>query len=54
MPAQRRLPKVGVTAEQVDLVSPSGQFARITEAVAKYAGIPMAYPLLTVQKHTAI
>ncbi len=47
----KTLAKVGVTAEQVDLVVPHQANSRIIEAVAKYAGIPMSKVHLTVQKY---
>lgn len=45
------LAKVGVTAEQIDLVVPHQANSRIIESVAKYAGIPMSKVQLTVQKY---
>lgn len=47
----KALAKVGVTAEQIDLVVPHQANGRIIEAVAKHAGIPMSKVKVTVQKY---
>ncbi len=47
----KTLDKVGVSSSDIDLVVPHQANARIIEAVAKYAGIPMAKVHLTVQKY---
>lgn len=47
----KTLGKVGVSANDIDIVVPHQANARIIEAVAKYAGIPMAKVHLTVQKY---
>ena len=41
----------GVTAEDIDLCIPHQANLRIIEGVAKYAGVPMAKVMLTVQKY---
>ena len=47
----KTLAKVGVSAEEIDLVVPHQANSRIIESVAKYAGIPMSKVQLTVQKY---
>ena len=47
----KTLAKVGVSAEEIDLVVPHQANARIIESVAKYAGISMSKVQLTVQKY---
>jgi 3-oxoacyl-[acyl-carrier-protein] synthase III len=47
----KTLAKVGVSADDVDLVVPHQANSRIIESVAKYAGIPMSKVQLTVQKY---
>ncbi|MCS6995758.1 MAG: ketoacyl-ACP synthase III [Casimicrobiaceae bacterium] len=45
------LAKAGLRAEDIDLVVPHQANARIIEAVAKYAGIPIEKVVLTVHKY---
>jgi 3-oxoacyl-[acyl-carrier-protein] synthase-3 len=45
------LQQCGLSPEQVDLVVPHQANLRIIEAVARYAGIPMAKVMVTVQKY---
>ena len=47
----KTLAKVGVSADDIDLVVPHQANARIIESVAKYAGIPMSKVQITVQKY---
>ena len=47
----KTLAKVGVSADDIDLVVPHQANSRIIESVAKYAGIPMSRVHLTVQKY---
>ena len=47
----KTLAKVGVSAQEIDLVVPHQANSRIIESVAKYAGIPMSKVQLTVQKY---
>jgi len=49
--SQRVMREAGVTADQVDLVVPHQANLRIIEAVAKYAGVPMAKVVVTVHKY---
>ena len=47
----KTLAKVGVSADDIDLVVPHQANSRIIESVAKYAGIPMDKVQVTVQKY---